>query len=76
MRRSKKERAEEVPKINCLACGQEHDFDSKYCKYCGAPVEPETLKVPPHLKGKRSFKKLLLVLLIVIVIVSVLSIFF
>ena len=75
MRKSKKKPVEEVPKSNCLACGKEHDSDSKYCKHCGAPAEPETQDLPPHLKGKKKSKKLFVFLLIVIIIVATVSIF-
>jgi hypothetical protein len=66
----KKGPIEELPKINCLACGKENDSDSKYCKHCGAPAEPETQKIPQHLKGKKSRKKLFVVLLVVIIIIA------
>lgn len=69
MRKSKKKPTREVPKSNCLACGKEHDSDSKYCKHCGAPAEPETQKVPP----KKSKKKLFVVLLVVIIIIATFS---
>jgi hypothetical protein len=75
MRKSKKEPSGEVPQSNCLACGKEHDHDSKYCKHCGAPAEPETQGVPSHLKGKKSKKKLFVFLLIVIIITATVSIF-
>ena len=71
MGKSKKDSQGEIPKSNCLACGKEHDADSKYCKHCGAPAEPETQKVPPHLKGKKSKKKLFVVIFIVIIIVII-----
>jgi hypothetical protein len=73
MGRSKKEPSGEVPKSNCLACGKEHDIDSKYCKHCGAPAEPQ--KIPPHLKRKKSRKRLYVVLLIVIIIVGTIAAF-
>ena len=75
MRKSKKEPSGEVPKSNCLACGKEHDHDSKYCKHCGAPAEPETQEGSPHLKTKRSKKKLFVFLIIVIIIIATVSIF-
>jgi hypothetical protein len=75
VRKSKKEHVEKVPKSNCLACGKEHDSDSKYCKHCGAPAEPETREGSPHLKDKKSKKKLWVFFLIVIIIVATISIF-
>lgn len=76
MRKSKKEPVEDIPKTDCLACGKEHDSDSKYCKHCGAPAEPETQKGPLHLKGKKSRKKSFVVLLIVIIIIAAVSLIF
>jgi hypothetical protein len=74
MGKSKKETPVEVPKSNCLACGKEHDYDSKYCKHCGAPAEPETQKVPQYLKGKKPRKKLFVALIIVILIIATISV--
>lgn len=31
-------------KITCLYCGQQIDFDSKFCRFCGEKVRPDTLE--------------------------------